>query len=103
MGAAHPYLNFPILEALTLPWWDNPGTFFLPRTFGHYSTPSLRSLTIIGPAIPNENDLLELVALFPPVDELVIDGACVSDQRVLNVFLPRSYTVENLVYHFRRR
>ena len=30
MGVARPYLNFPNLEALTLPWWDNLSTFSLP-------------------------------------------------------------------------
>jgi hypothetical protein len=82
---ARPYLNFPNLEVLTLSWWDNLGTFSLPPTFGRYSIPSLRSLTIIGPT-SNENDLLELVALFPSVDELVIDRAHVTDERTLKTF-----------------
>ena len=85
MEVARPYLSFPNLEVLTLSWWNNLGTFSLPRTFGHYSIPPLRSLTILG-STSNENDLLELVALFPSVDELVIDRAHVTDVRTPKTF-----------------
>jgi hypothetical protein len=85
MEAARPHLNFPNLEALVLSQWDNLGTFSLPQTFGHYSTPSLRSLTIVD-SISNGDVLLELAALFPSVDEFVIDSAYTTNERITKTF-----------------
>jgi hypothetical protein len=84
MEAARPYLNFPNLEALTLSQWHNLNTFPLSHTFGHYSVPSLRSLTIIDPTSDGEV-LLGLVALFS-VDELVIERAYVTDKPIAKTF-----------------
>ena len=85
MEAARPYLNFPNLETLCLSQWDNLGTFSLPQTFGQYSTPLLRSLTILD-SISNGDVLLELAALFPSVDELIIDCAYTTDERITKTF-----------------
>ena len=85
MEAARPYLNFPNLEVLALSQWDNLSTFSLPQTFGHYSTPLLRSLNIID-SISNGDVLLELAALFPSVDEFVIDCAYTTDERITKTF-----------------
>ena len=85
MEAARPYLNFPNLEMLGLSQWDNLATFYLPRTFGHYSTRSLRSLNIID-SISNGDILLELAALFPSVDEFIIDCAYTTDERITKTF-----------------
>ena len=85
MEAALPYLNFPNLEELVLLQWDNLATFSLPQTFGHYSTPSLRSLTIID-SISNGDVLLELAAIFHSVDEFVIDCAYTTDERITRTF-----------------
>ena len=85
MEAARPYLNFQNLETLALSQWDNLGMFSLPRIFGQYSTPSLRSLTIID-SISNGDVLLELAALFPSVDEFVIDCAYTTDERITKSF-----------------
>ena len=85
MEAARPYLNFPNLEVFSLSRWDNLDTFSLPRTFGHYSTPSLRSFTIID-SISNGDALLEFAALFPFVDEFAIDCAYTTDERITKTF-----------------
>jgi len=85
MDAALPHLNFPNLEDLALVQWDNLATFSLPRTFGHYPTPSLRSLTIID-SISNGDVLLELAAIFHSVDEFVIDCAYTTDERITRTF-----------------
>ena len=85
MEAPRPYLNFPNLQVLTLSQWDNFAAFSLPRTFGHYSTPSLRSLKIIN-SISDGDAILELVALFPDVEELVIDSAYVINNRITKSF-----------------
>ena len=85
MEAARPYLNFPNLEVLGLSQWDNLAVFSLPRTFGHYSTPSLRSLSIID-SISNGDVLLELASLFPCVDEFVIDRAFTTDKQLAKTF-----------------
>jgi len=85
MEAARPYLNFPNLEMLGLSQWDNLATFSLPRTFGHYSTPSLRSLNVID-SISNGDVLLELAVLFPSVDEFIIDCAYTTDERITKTF-----------------
>jgi len=85
METARPYLNFPQLEMLGLSQWDNLATFSIPRTFGHYSTRSLRSFNIID-SISNGDVLLELAALFPSVDEFVIDCAYTTDERITKTF-----------------
>ena len=85
MEKARPYLNFPQLETLGLSQWDNLATFSIPQTFGHYSTRSLRSLNIID-SISNGDVLLELAALFPSVDEFVIDCAYTTDERITKTF-----------------
>jgi len=85
MDAALPHLNFPNLEDLALVQWDNLATFSLPRTFGHYLTPSLRSLTVID-SISNGDVLLELAAIFHSVDEFVIDCAFTTDERITRTF-----------------
>lgn len=85
MEAASPHLHFPNLEALTLSQWDNLGTFPLPRIFGQYSIPSLRTLTVLD-SISNGDVLLELAALFPSVDEFVIDSAYTTDERITKTF-----------------
>jgi len=85
METALPYLHFPNLEELVLSQWDNLGTFSLPRIFGHYSTPSLRSLTITD-SISNGDVLLELAALFHSVDEFVIDCAYTTNDRITRTF-----------------
>ena len=85
MEIARPYLNFPQLEMLGLSQWDNLATFSIPQTFGHYSTQSLRSLNIID-SISNGDVLLELAALFPFVDEFVIDCAYTTDERITKTF-----------------
>ena len=83
--AALPFLNFPNLEELVMSQWDNLSTFSLPRTFGHYSTPSLRSLSIVD-SISNGDVLLELAAIFHSVGEFVIDCAYTTDERVTRTF-----------------
>ena len=85
MDAALPHLNFPNLEDLILVQWDNLATFSLPRTFGHYSTPSLRSIAIID-SISNGDVLLELASIFHSVDEFVIDCAYTTDERSTRTF-----------------
>ncbi|KAF9646802.1 hypothetical protein BDM02DRAFT_3188502 [Thelephora ganbajun] len=85
MEAARSYLNFPNLEVLALSQWDNLSTFSLPRTFGHYLTPSLRSLNIID-SISGGDVLLELAALFSSVDEFIIDCAYTPDERITKTF-----------------
>lgn len=85
METERPYLNFPNLETLGLSQWDNFAAFSLPQTFGHYSTPSLQSLNIID-SISNGDVLLELAALFPSVDEFVIDCAYTTDEQITETF-----------------
>jgi hypothetical protein len=85
MEAVRPYLNFPQLEMLGLTQWDNLATFSIPRTFGHYSARSLRSVNIVD-SISDGDVLLELAALFSSVDEFVIDCAYTTDERITKTF-----------------